>query len=188
MDANDTAVQTPELLERFQARLLRAVHTNNVLRGAWAGEIAVYYLGDGRFPEHWSYFDVDWQGRKVAVKHSVGSAARFAIPRTPYTWESDSVTPGSRPIPGSGPNDRQYWCDLYLFAWLDLGQKVRTPPTLDQVLEPSQWRFAILSRVQMEARFDAEVRSVGRSVLAGHAPFVDGASLPTVASQPLGLA
>jgi len=40
----------------------------------------------------------------------------------------------------------------------------------------------------MEARFDAEVRSVGKSVLAGHAPFVDGTSLPTVASQALGLA
>lgn len=95
--------------------------------------------------------------------------------------------PGSRPIPGSGPNDRRYWCDLYVFAWLDLGDKVRVP-TREQVLEPSQWRFAVLSRVQMEARFDAEVRSVGKSVLAGHAPFVDGTSLPTVASQALGLA
>lgn len=165
------------------------MHTNNVLRGAWAGEIAAYYLGDCRFPEQWSYFDFDWQGHKVGVKHSVGSAARFAIPRTPYALESDGAAfPGNGASLSNNPNERRFWCDLYLFAWLDLGQKVRTPPTLDQVLEPSQWRFAILSRVQMEARFDAEVRSVGRSVLAGHAPFVDGASLPTVASQALGLA
>ena len=180
-------VASAELQQRFQARLLTGLHTNNVLRGAWAEEIAAHYLGDCRFPEQWSYFDLDWEGQKVSVKHSVGSAARFAIPRTAYAWEPDGATPASGAFLGSGPNDRRFWCDLYVFAWLDLGHKVRVP-SLEQVLEPSQWRFATLTRAQMEARFDPEARSVGRSVLAEHTPFVPGPELAPIARRELGLA
>ena len=180
-------VAISNLQQRFQTRLLAGLHTNTVLRGAWAEELAAHYLGDCRFPDKSSYFDLDWEGTKVSVKHSVGSAARFAVPRTAYAWEPDGTTPGGGAFLGTGPDSRRYWCDLYLFAWLDLGHKVRVP-SLDQVLDPAAWGFAALSRAQMEERFHPETQSVGRSVLAEYAPFVPGPELAAAARRQLGLA
>ena len=176
-------MSSSDLLERFQARIVGGLPTNRVLRAAWAEEVAAHYLGNCQFSEPWTYFDFDWAGRKVSVKHSVGSAARFAVARSkwasgPEGWEESKAAP---------PGNPQYWCDLYVFAWLDLGNKVRVPPTLDQVLEPSLWRFSALSKADMERTFPPDAFTVGLSVLAGHAPFVDGTSLPTLASQAVGL-
>lgn len=176
-------MSSPDLLERFQARVVGGLPTNSVLRGAWAEEVAAHYLGNCQFSEPWTYFDFDWEGRKVSVKHSVGSAARFAVARSKWAWGPE----GWEEPPAGLPGSPQYWCDLYLFAWLDLGQKVRTPPTLDQVLDPAQWRFAALSKSDMERTFPPDARTVGLSVLAEKAPFVDGTSLPSAAKQVLQL-
>ena len=47
-----------------------------------------------------------------------------------------------------------YWCDLYVFAWLNRAQ---SEVTLNEIIDPDAWLFAALSRSAMAELFPGTV-------------------------------
>jgi hypothetical protein len=167
--------------------------TNNVLRGSWAEHVVAHHLGDDvEFADQWSYFDLKWHGTKVSVKHSVNTRANFQVKRIALAWDAELASQ-RQPKPYTEHNaegwrghedaDPQYWCDLYVFAWLPVMSDINT------VLDPSAWRFAALSRADMYEQFAGTAKSTGRSSLAtiGRG-FVPGEDLAAAATERLHVA
>lgn len=177
-----------QLCASFFSRLRTSLVTNNTLRGAWAEHVTGHYLdGIVDFADQWSYYDILWGDVKVSVKHSVNATARFVVKRSPMAY--DPVVGSRRGRPpytvdnpegwrGHETATPQYWCDLYIFAWL---------PALtsnDTVLDPLAWRFSALTRAEMYQHFPPTTKTVGLSTLRSIAgEFVPGAELSPAARR-----
>jgi len=166
-DSNASCAPTP--VEIFVARTLRSLTTNDALRTAWAEEVVGHFLQPGvEFPDPWSYFDLDWHGITISVKHSTGAHANFNIERRslaydarlarvrrepPYTVANPEGWLGHPALPP------QHWCDVYVYAWLPVMD------SNDTVLDFDAWRFTALSRAQMYRHFSATQTTVSINVL-----------------------
>jgi hypothetical protein len=67
-----------------------------------------------------------------------------------------------------------YWCHAYVFAWLEVASPA---PSLDDVLDPDKWQFAVLSRAEMYEHFGSAAQ---RSESARRGVFQKRASLATL--------
>jgi hypothetical protein len=156
-------------VDLFVRRTLKRLTTDTTLRGAWAEEVVGHFLSpDPEFPDQWSYFDLAWRGLTISVRHAVNAKANFAIERKSVAF--DTVLASTRRTPpytvqnpegwlGHPALPPQYWCDVYIFAWL---------PEMDSnetVMDFDAWRFVALSRGQMYRHFHATQNTVSVSVL-----------------------
>lgn len=152
-------LHAPTPVEIFVARTLRSLTTDDALRAAWAEEVVGHFLEPGvEFPDPWSYFDLDWHGMTISVKHSTGTHANFNIERRSLAYDPRPArvrrqpphtvlnTEGWLGHPALPP---QHWCDVYVYAWLP------EMDSNDTVLDFDAWRFAALSRAQMYRHFPA---------------------------------
>ena len=156
-------------VDLFVRRTLRSLTTDAALRAAWAEEVVGHYLtADLEFPDQWSYYDLAWRGITISVRHAVGARANFPIERKsvafdtelartrrapPYTVENPEGWLGHPALPP------QYWCNVYVFAWL------AEMDSNDTVIDFDAWKFVALSRGQMYRHFHATQNSVSVSVL-----------------------
>jgi len=156
-------------VDLFARRTLRRLTTDTTLRGAWAEEVVGHFLEPGpEFPDQWSYYDLSWRGLTISVRHAVGAKANFAIERKSVAFDTDLARARRNP-PYTVENPEgwlghpalppQYWCDVYVFAWL---------PEMDSnetVVDFDAWRFVALSRGQMYRHFHPTQTTVSVSVL-----------------------
>lgn len=141
------------ITEAFTRRLIADLPSNNTLRGSWAEQLVAHFLGcEDRLSPNWSYWDMrDRDGRDISVKHSVGPNPKFAVEMKIWAWDPEPVLAGT---PAgwytAEQQEPQYWCHTYVYAWLPADT---SEPALDHILDPNLWRFAVLSREEMYARF-----------------------------------
>lgn len=156
-------------VDLFARRILRRLTTDTTLRGAWAEEVVGHFLDPGpEFPDQWSYYDLSWNGLTISVRHAVNANANFTIERKsvafdtnlararrtpPYTVDNPEGWLGHPALPP------QYWCDVYVFAWLP------QMDSNDTVIDFDAWRFIALSRGQMYRHFHSTQNTVSVSVL-----------------------
>ncbi|HVM36265.1 MAG TPA: hypothetical protein VM784_13110 [Actinomycetota bacterium] len=180
MSSSSAVEDSPEpLIGLFQRRLVDDLVENNVLRGAWAEQVVWNFLRDWRFPGQWSYFDLEGPdgGYTMSVKHSAGKAPRFEVARRKWAWDNRIM--GWR---GSDDVPPQHWCHVYIFAWLE------EPIEHSRLIDPNQWRFAVLSRADMyQLPEDSKTVGIARLRALG-SPVVHGRELParvqTVLARP----
>jgi hypothetical protein len=134
----------------FAQRLVKDLATNNVLRGAWAEQLVAHHLDidPDELPVNWSYYDMRYADRRdISVKQSVGPNPKWSVKMSEWAW--DPQLPEQHFL--GGPDvGAQYWCDVYVFAWLEAEGST---PELDHVLDASRWRYAVLSRQAMYRAF-----------------------------------
>ena len=144
---------TSRLTLDFSRRMVNDLATNNVLRGSWAEQLVAHYLSIEFLPENWCYYDMrDDDGREISVKHSVGPRAKFAVGMSQWAWDPELRTsePSTEGWRGGELGNAQYWCHVYVFAWLPCESST---PKLDEVLDSDRWTFAVLSRADMYQQF-----------------------------------
>ena len=125
---------------------------DNMLRGSWAEHLVAHFLGISERVPQWSYFDLkDRSGTRISVKQSVSIAPRFAVARTAHAWSPSRGAEGEWLPVGDGCG---YWCDVYVFAWLNRAQ---SEVTLNEIIDPDAWLFAALSRSAMAELFPGTV-------------------------------
>ena len=171
----------------FAQRMVADLSTNNVLRGAWAEQLVAHYLSISDLPPNWSYYDMrDPAGRDISVKHSVGPLPKFSVAMSQWAWDP-SLAGGDPPSDGwrgGSAAPLQYWCHVYVFAWLDSPTAV---PPLDEVLDADRWQFAVLSRAEMHRAFVlgkvSGQKSAGLATLRGLTQFVGGSELPALVAS-----
>lgn len=161
------------LQRQFAERMIDGLDRNNVLRGNWAEQLVAHFL-DAEPADQWSYFDLMWEKRTVSVKHSVGAAATFSVERSKSGWDWGSQEGW---IDSEEP---AYLCKLYVFAHLPLPKGEQ--PTLEQILAPELWRFAICTDAQMYEWFGERQKKATLGVLSTRAEFVRGVELGGLAS------
>lgn len=165
-----------ELQQRFSRRLLNGLVDDGVLRGSWAEELVAHYL-QAEAQRQWSYFDLRWRTHEISVKHSVGADARFDVEAKKRAWDYahlDATGDGWREA-----EEPAYWCDLYVFAHLPIERD--SSPTLDEILEPAAWRFAVCSKADMISWFLGQ-KTASWGSLAGRTAFVHGNELSAAAA------
>ena len=156
-------------VDLFARRTLRRLATDTTLRGAWAEEVVGHFLNPGpEFPDQWSYYDLAWRGLAISVRHAVNAKANFAIERKSVAFDTD-LARARRTPPYTVENPEgwlghpalppQYWCDVYVFAWLP------EMDSTDTVIDFDAWRFVALSRGQMYRHFHSTQNTVSVSVL-----------------------
>jgi hypothetical protein len=178
--ANATGGDAHSLLAGFQQRMVDGLALNNVLRGSWAEEVVAHFLQGCQFSEQWSFYDFMWEGHLVSVKHSTGPKANFSVGRKKSGWAPSSAEFGEEVFLGNGTDGPQYWCDLFVFAWLP------NRPTQETVLDVHEWKFAIATKTEMEASFDPTTKSAGPSTIGALCAFVPGADFRSLALNKLG--
>ncbi len=177
---------TSRLMMDFARRMVEDLPTNNVLRGSWAEQLVAHFLDIPKLPSNWSYNDMrDAEGRDISVKHSVGRKPTFSVAMNKWAWDSDLrlKEPATEGWFGGESSPFQYWCHVYVFAWL---KHETSEPDLDVVLDSEQWRFAVLPREEMYSRFaprgEPQQKSVGLATLTEQR-FVAGSQLRAAVSR-----
>lgn len=165
---------TVDLVGRFTDRMVHDLVENSVLRGSWVEEIVASFLPGWTFPGQWSYFDLlhpDGE-HTLSVKHATGVKGRFSVVRKKWAW--DNRIAGRDGLEGwrdSEDRPPQYWCHVYVFAWLD------GPAERERVMNADAWMFGVLSRAAMYSHFDDVPRTVSiqrvRQISQGGIPGTD---------------
>ena len=163
------------LLTGFQQRMVDGLALNNVLRGSWAEEVVAHFLQACDFSEQWSFYDFIWERHLVSVKHSTGPKANFSVGRKKSGWAPSSAGFGDEASLGNDVDGPQYWCDLFVFAWLP------NRPTQVTVLDVHEWKFAIATKEEMEATFGPTSKTAGPSTISALCEFVPGADFRSLA-------
>ncbi len=178
---------TSRLTLDFAQRMVTDLSTNNVLRGAWAEQVVAHYLSIEKLPPNWSYYDMrDADGRDISVKHSVGPRPSFSVGMSKWAWDHElaEAQPGSEGWRGGDAFEFQYWCHVYVFAWLEADSSA---PELDIVLDCDRWQFAVLSRNEMYRAFvtgkPSPQRTVGLAALRAVTTVVSGLELPAAVNS-----
>lgn len=161
-------VKNHAVLSAFKDRLADDLLENNVLRGAWVEQIVHHYLVGWDFSRPWDYFDLIRPdeaspdgGRTLSIKHSTGAKAKYEIKRKQFAWDTRLASAGKyEGWRGHEARPAQHWCDVYLFASLP------GDADLPRVLEPSEWRFHVLSRGDMCTKLpNPEGRTISETAL-----------------------
>ena len=163
------------LVAGFQQRMVDGLALNNVLRGSWAEEVVAHFLQGCQFSEQWSFYDFMWEGHLVSVKHSTGPKANFSVGRKKSGWAPGSEGFGDEVFLGNDTDGPQYWCDLFVFAWLP------NRPTQETVLDVHAWKFAIATKTEMEATFGPTSKIAGPNTISALCEFVPGADFRSLA-------
>lgn len=168
----------------FAQRMVEDLSANNVLRGSWAEQLVAHYLNIEDLPPNWSYYDMRLDDRiDVSVKHSVGRKPSFSVEMATWAWDPGLAvkSENGQGWRGGLDADPQYWCQVYVFAWLEAEEAA---PPLDDVLDAEKWRFIGLSRNQMYNAFvlgrAAPQKTAGITTLQALAPLVPGFDLAEV--------
>jgi hypothetical protein len=140
------------LVAAWTEKQVESLIDDNMLRGSWAEHLVAHFLEISERVPQWSYFDLqDRSGTRISVKQSVSIAPRFAVARTAHAWSPSRGAEGEWLPVGDGYG---YWCDLYVFAWLNRAQ---SEVTLDEIIDPGTWLFAALSRGEMAELFPGSI-------------------------------
>jgi hypothetical protein len=132
------------LIESFQTRMVNGLVENNVLRGSWAEEVVAYWLDVEAFPPQWCYYDLRLESTTISIKHSTGRSPAFGVKQSVWAWDPELAQDGEHyGWRGNDGRQPQHWCNVYVFAWLD------EPVVLARILDPTAWRFWVLSRNEM---------------------------------------
>jgi hypothetical protein len=158
-----------QLKQRFAEHQIGRLANDNMFRGAWVEFLVADQLGaDLSLP--WSYFDMTWDGYRISVKQSVGPNASFDVAPKQFAWDPDlkgqlrgdgGTYEGWR---GHKERPKQHWCDLYVFAWMEVTAEELRNLTGDQVLDPSSWKIAVASRDKMHEYFSNSKTAGGASI------------------------
>jgi len=147
VDSNNSSI-----VSSWAQKQVQSLVDDNMLRGSWAEHLVAHFLGISDRVPQWSYFDlIDSNGLRISVKQSVSTSPRFAVGRTVHAWSPRRGVDGQW-LPTGDENG--YWCDVYVFAWLNQAQR---DTTLEEILDPDRWLFASLSRSEMITLFPGEV-------------------------------
>jgi len=167
------------IVASWAEKQVQSLVDDNMLRGSWAEHLVAHFLDISDRVPQWSYFDlIDSNGLRISVKQSVSTSPRFAVGRTVHAWSPTHGADGQW-LPNGDENG--YWCDAYVFAWLNQAQR---DATLEEILDPDRWLFAALSRSEMIALFPGDVdhgvvagqRTAGVNTL-GRERFLEGTRL-----------
>jgi hypothetical protein len=149
------------LAAAFAESQVQRLATDNMLRGAWAEFLVNSYLG-ADLAEPWCYFDMTWRSIKVSVKQSVGPTARFDVAPKQFAWDASLKDQGYEGWRGHKGRPKQHWCDLYVFAWLQVEHLAGL--SCDRVLDPKNWKFAVASWAEMGKHFAHRKTASGKTI------------------------